>query len=155
MHYNLLYSFCLFYVKLCLRMAYLKRPIRIKPGDKVDQDDFNNVVLNSSKNLVRNDFIYSKKIDDDWSISYICLVNRALFCLELSIWKFKQEFFIWKSFILHRSIYCIFWADLIKKKTSIQDVITVKGLLSLDYANGAKAEVTIYFILIYRGSLFH
>ena len=99
MHYNLLYSFCLFYVKLCLKMAYLKRPIRLKPGDEVDQDDFNKVVFNSSKNLVSSAF-FINNIDDHWRVSDSRLVNIVIFYLELSIWEPRCQFFVWKSSIL-------------------------------------------------------
>jgi hypothetical protein len=56
MHYNLLFSFCLFYVKLCLKMAYLKRTVKLQPGENLSQEDVDDIVLMSSKNMVTYNF---------------------------------------------------------------------------------------------------
>jgi len=52
MHYNLLFSFSLFYVKLCLKMAYLKRTVKAGAGENMSQEELDEIIYKSSKNMV-------------------------------------------------------------------------------------------------------
>ncbi len=52
MHYNLLFSFSLFYVKLCLKMAYLKRTVKQDSGNNMKKEDLDEIIFISAKNMV-------------------------------------------------------------------------------------------------------